>query len=209
MAHPISFPLQKLGNIPLIQLETAIENAHDDDLAALANDHEIARKILMDDLDDMFGTPECQDNESAAAIVNDEHGQIDLTNPGEPSSSSTNINPPLPVEHNARPPALRTRPRSIPEEEWNNMNKKQKRAIQQSREAVSYAAVAKVFPPSAKRAIIEFCCPDESKIGEFSKDDPDCVVYCLTEKGDMTTDSSPEHATNIVDSIPDDWHVLL
>ena len=90
------------------------------------------------------------------------------------------------------------------------MNKKQKKeAIQQSREAVSYAAVAKVFSPSAKRAIIEFCCSDESKIGEFSKADPDCVVYRPTEKEDMTTDSGLEHAINIVDSIPDGWHVLL
>ena len=147
IAHPISFPLQKLENIPLIQVETAIENAHDDDLAALANDREVARKILMDDLDDMFGTPEWQDNESAAAIVNDEHEQIVLTSPG---SSSTSINPSPPVEHNARPFALRTRPRNVPEEEWNNRNKKQKReAIQQSREAASYNAVAKVFSPSA------------------------------------------------------------
>ena len=168
MAHPISFPLPKLENVPLIQVENAIENTHDDDLAALANDREIARKILMDELDDMLGTPEWQDNESAAAIVNDEHEQIDLTSPGEPSSSSTSIDLPIPVEHNVKPSAaaLRTRPRSIPEEECNNMNKKQKReAIQQSREAVSYAAVAKVFSPSAKRAIIEFCCSDESKIG--------------------------------------------
>ena len=81
MAHPTSFPLQKLENVPLIQVETATKNAHDDDLAALANDREVARKILMDDLDDMFGTPEWQDNESAAVIVNDEHGQIDLTIP--------------------------------------------------------------------------------------------------------------------------------
>ena len=55
MAHPISFPLQKLENLPVIQVETAIENARDDDLAALANDREIARKILMEDLDGMFG----------------------------------------------------------------------------------------------------------------------------------------------------------
>ena len=90
----------------------------------------------MDDLDDMFDTPE--ENEPAAVIVNDEHEPIDLTNPGGPSSSSTSIDPPLPVEHNVRPSALRSRPRSIPEEEWNNVNKKQKReAIQQSREAVS------------------------------------------------------------------------
>ena len=107
MAHPISFPIQKLENIPFIQVETAIENAHGDDLAALSNDREVARKILMDDLDDMFGTPEWQDNESAAVIVNDEHEQIDLTNPGEPSSSSTSIYPSFPVEHNARPSALR------------------------------------------------------------------------------------------------------
>ena len=45
MAHPTSFPLQKLENTPLIQVETAIENAHDDDLAALANDREVARKF--------------------------------------------------------------------------------------------------------------------------------------------------------------------
>ena len=208
MAHPVSFPLQKLEDVPLIQVEAAIENARDDDLVALANDREIARKILMDDLDDMFGTPE--EIESATITANDELEQIDLTIPDGPSSSSTRIDPPLPVEHSVRPSALRTRPRDIPEEEWNNMNKKQKReAIQRSREAVSYAAVAKVFSPSAKRAIIEFCCSDESKIGEFSKDDPDCVVYRLTEKEDMTTDSGLEHAINIVDSIPADWHVLL
>ena len=44
MAHPTSFPLQKLENTPLIQVEAAIESARDDDLAALANDREVARK---------------------------------------------------------------------------------------------------------------------------------------------------------------------
>ena len=96
-------------------METAIENARDDDLAALANDREIARKILMDDLDEMFGTPE--EIESATITVNDELEQVDLTNPGGPSSSSTRIDPPLPVEHNVRPSALRTRPRDISEED--------------------------------------------------------------------------------------------
>ena len=42
MTHSISFPLQKLENVPLIQVEIAIENARDDDLTALANDREIA-----------------------------------------------------------------------------------------------------------------------------------------------------------------------
>ena len=118
-----------------------------------------------------------------------------LTNPGGPSSSSTRIVPPLPVEHYVRPSALRTRPCDVAEEDWNNINKKQKKeAIQQSREAASDAAVAKVFSLSAKRAIIEFNCSDESKIGEFSKDDPDCVVYRFTEKEDMMFDSGLEHA---------------
>ena len=45
------------------------------------------------------------------------------------------------------------------------IKKQKKEAIQQSREAASDAAVAKVFSLSAKRAIIEFCCSDESKIG--------------------------------------------
>ena len=90
------------------------------------------------------------------------------------------------------------------------MSKKQKRkAIQQSREAVSFATVAKVFSPSAKRAIIEFCCSDNSKIGEFPKDGLDCAAYRPTEKEDMTTDSGLEHAINIVDSILQGWHMLL
>ena len=210
MAHPINFPMQKLEDVPLIQVEAAIESARDEDLADIANDREVARKILMDDLDDMFGTPEWEDNESPGNVISDEPETINLVDSGEPSSSSTSVYPPLPAQRNERPSALRARPRDVPEDEWNGMNKKQKReAVQRSREAVSYAAVAKVFTPSAKRAIIEFCCSDESKIGEFSKDDPDCVVYRLTEKEDMTTDSGLEHAINIVDSIPADWHVLL
>ena len=45
----------------------------------------------MDDLDDMFGTPEWQDNESAAVIINDGKEQFDVTMPGERSASSTSV----------------------------------------------------------------------------------------------------------------------
>ena len=83
----------------------------------------------MGDLDDMFGT--LKEIEAATVMVNDELEQIDLTNLGGPSSSSTSIDPPLPVEHNVGPSALRTKPRGIPEEEWSIINKKQKKeAIQ-------------------------------------------------------------------------------
>ena len=72
VADPTSFPPQKLEDTPPIHVETAIENAYDDDLAALANDRELARKILTEALDDTFGTPEWQDNEPAAVTINDE-----------------------------------------------------------------------------------------------------------------------------------------
>ena len=77
----------------------------------------------MDDLDDMFGTPEWQDNESAAVIINDGKEQFDVTMSGERSASSTSVYAFFPVEHNVKPLSFRKKPRSTPEKEWNIMHK--------------------------------------------------------------------------------------
>ena len=67
-------------------------------------------------------------------------------------------------------------------------------ATEQSWEAISYAAVAKVSSSIAEQAIIEFCCSDKSMIEDSSENSLDCMVYQPKEKEDMKTDSGLEHA---------------
>eukprot|EP00972_Heterocapsa_arctica_P022441 3300973-Heterocapsa_arctica.AAC.1 len=114
-------------------------------------------------IDDIFGAPGWGDSDQEDAPVQGSH-----------AACSTDPLPPD-VGH-PRPSPLRVRFDNVDEGEWGGMNKKQRKsAIQQSRAETSSAAAALTSTPPTKRAIFEFWCAENSKIGEYVKDDPDCV----------------------------------
>eukprot|EP00972_Heterocapsa_arctica_P024231 3573604-Heterocapsa_arctica.AAC.1 len=61
---PIRFPLQKLNEVPLAKVEAVIEEADNDNLAAIAGDRQAAEHLL---LDDIFGAPGWGDSEQEDA----------------------------------------------------------------------------------------------------------------------------------------------
>ena len=134
----------------------------------------------------------------------------DSPDQGSQGSSSSGMARTQLTSTHSMPPAIRMKPDSIPDAEWDGMNKRQrKEAIQKAREKTSYAAVARTFNPSPKRAIIEFCCSETSKLGEQARGDPDCQVFRLTMKEDMTTESGLAHAVKIVDNLDPETNILL
>eukprot|EP00972_Heterocapsa_arctica_P088063 12984163-Heterocapsa_arctica.AAC.1 len=83
-----------------------------------------------------------------------------------------------------------------------------KRQRKSAIQASSAAAAARATPP-AKRALFEFCCGEQSKLGEHAEGDPDCVVFRLTEAVDMSSKGGLDHAIGLVDALPPGWYVLL